>query len=418
MFDFLISLLPEAVQPYRQWLYIGMAISTMVITAIIIHFLLHRLVIRTFGKNASISTKRWKRALFERKLFQYLAFVAQGVVLLLQLNIWLNDTLWFHAPLVTLSRLWILGFSLMGLFALLDALLDVSNGSRLDRHLPLKGFAQTIKLIGVLLGLIIGISLLIGKSPVILMSGLGAMTAVGMLVFKDPILGLVAGIQLSANRMLKKGDWLEMEKYGADGDVIDIGLTTVKVRNWDHTITTIPTYALISDSFRNWRGMTESGGRRIKRSLLVDVTSIRFMQDDEMNTLRHSRYLEPYLNRKDRDLAEFHQKEDLVEQSSILDKRRLTNLGTFRAYLETYLRFHPGIHQGMTLMVRQMPPSEHGQPIEIYAFTNTTAWVQYEGIQSDIFDHIYAVLPEFGLRIHQSPTGHDISRIGQKIQRP
>lgn len=412
MFNTIIKLLPEALQPYGQWLYIGLAISTIIISAIIIHFLLHRLAIRALSKSASASQKNWKRAFSERKSFQYLAFVAQGFVLLAQINIWLDESLWLQAPLLILTRLWILGFAIMTLFSLLDVFLDVSNGSRLDRHLPLKGFVQTIKLAAIIIALIIGISLLIGKSPVILMSGLGAMTAVGMLVFKDPILGLVAGIQLSANRMLQKGDWLEMPKYGADGDVIDIGLTTVKVKNWDKTITTIPTYALISDSFRNWRGMQESGGRRIKRSILIDVTSIHFLSEEEVTSLNQSRYLSPYLNRKNHDLSQYHQEHELDSNGSVLDRRGLTNLGTFRAYLETYLRSHPGIHQGMSLMVRQLAPNEHGQPIEIYGFTNVTAWVEYEGIQSDIFDHIYATLPEFGLRVHQSPTGHDLLKIG------
>ena len=229
------------------------------------------------------------------------------------------------------------------------------------------------------------ISLLIGQSPAILISGLGAMAAVLMLVFKDPILGLVAGIQLSANDMLKLGDWLEMPKYGADGAVIDIGLTTVKVRNWDNTITTIPTWSLVSDSFKNWSGMSASGGRRIKRSLNIDTT---------------------YMDSRHQEISEWNQQN--AADHSVLNLRKMTNIGTFRAYLQEYLRNHPRLRKDMTMMVRQLAPDANGLPIEIYCFTSTVVWAEYESIQADIFDHIFAVVDEFGLRIHQSPTGNDI----------
>jgi miniconductance mechanosensitive channel len=235
-----------------------------------------------------------------------------------------------------------------------------------------------------------------------------------MLVFKDPIMGLVAGIQLSANDMLAVGDWLEMPKYGADGDVIDIGLTTVKVSNWDRTITTIPTYALISDSFKNWRGMSESGGRRIKRSINIDAGSVHFLNEDELARLHKAKLLGPYLDQKVSEIERYNS-ELHADLTSLVNGRRLTNLGTFRAYLNEYLRNHPQIHQGMTLMVRQMQPTPEGIPVEIYAFTNTTAWVAYEGIQSDLFDHILAVLPEFGLRVHQTPTGYDMRTLAETL---
>lgn len=258
------------------------------------------------------------------------------------------------------------------------------------------------------------IALLIGKSPLILLSGLGAMTAIMMLVFKDPIMGLVAGIQLSANNMVNIGDWLEMPKYGADGAVTDIGLTTVKVRNWDNTVTTIPTYALISDSFKNWKGMTESGGRRIKRSIRLDTTSIHFLDQEQIDSLVKANLLEPYIGDKISEIKVFNSSipEDRVTP---LNQRRLTNIGTFRAYVEAYLKAHPKIHKNMTIMVRQLESDSNGLPIEIYAFTNTTVWVEYEGSQSDIFDHIFSILPQFELRVHQSPTGTDMRAIGQTV---
>lgn len=255
------------------------------------------------------------------------------------------------------------------------------------------------------------ISLLIGQSPLLLISGLGAMAAVLMLVFKDPILGLVAGIQLSANNMLKLGDWLEMAKYGANGTVVDVGLTTVKVRNFDNTITMIPTYALVSDSFINWRGMSESGGRRIKRSLNIDTTSVHFMSEEEHQRLMKSALLAPYIDAKTQELKTYNS-ELQADLSSPLNGRRMTNLGTFRAYLVAYLNAHPQIRKDMTLMVRQLAPTADGLPLEIYAFTNTTVWAQYESIQADIFDHTFAIVSEFGLRVHQTPTGNDMRAIG------
>ncbi|GJL78437.1 MAG: hypothetical protein NPINA01_14260 [Nitrospinaceae bacterium] len=280
-------------------------------------------------------------------------------------------------------------------------------------HFPIRGLIQTVKLISsVLIGLL-AISFLMDKSPLILFSGLGALSAVLLLVFKDPILGLVAGIQLSANEMLSIGDWLEMPKYGADGDVIDIALTTVKVQNWDKTITTIPTYALISDSFKNWRGMSEAGGRRIKRSVLIETASIRFLDKELLQRLKKAHLLDIYLEEKIKAI-EHANKKPPMDMSIQINGRRLTNVGTFRAYLVSYLKAHPDIHQGLTLMVRQLDPTNEGLPIQIYAFTKTTEWNEYEDIQSDIFDHIFSVLPEFGLRAHEAPTGNDVRSLVEK----
>lgn len=251
--------------------------------------------------------------------------------------------------------------------------------------------------------------------PLILLSGLGAMTAVLMLVFKDPIMGLVAGIQLSANNMISLGDWLEMPKYGADGAVIDISLTTVKVRNWDNTVTTIPTYSLISDSFKNWQAMTKSGGRRIKRSLSLDINSIHFLDKKQIDDLEKAHLLAPYIKNKESEINDFNA--TLGNESQVpLNQRAMTNIGTFRAYVEAYLKNHPNVHKQMTIMVRQLAPTSDGLPIEIYAFTNTTVWVQYEAIQSDIFDHIFAILPQFGLRVHQSPTGNDVRALRLPVE--
>ncbi|HBU6538036.1 TPA: mechanosensitive ion channel family protein [Citrobacter freundii] len=385
------------------------------LTAIIVHVILHWVVLRAFEKRASTSSRLWLQIITQNKLFHRLAFTLQGIIVNIQATLWLQKGSEVADILVTCAQLWIMMYALLSLFSLLDVILNLSQKLPAASQLPLKGIFQGIKLIAAILVGILMISLLIGQSPAILISGLGAMAAVLMLVFKDPILGLVAGIQLSANDMLKLGDWLEMPKYGADGAVIDIGLTTVKVRNWDNTITTIPTWSLVSDSFKNWSGMSASGGRRIKRSISIDATSIHFLDDDERQRLHKAHLLKPYLTTRHQEIKEWNQQLDAPE--SVLNHRQMTNIGTFRAYLNEYLRHHPRIRKDMTLMVRQLAPDDHGLPIEIYAFTNTVVWLEYESIQADIFDHIFAVVEEFGLRIHQSPTGNDIRALSGAFQR-
>ncbi|EFE08394.1 mechanosensitive ion channel family protein [Citrobacter youngae] len=385
------------------------------ITAIIVHVILHWVVLRAFEKRANASSRLWLQIITQNKLFHRLAFTLQGIIVNIQAALWLQKGSEAAEILVTCAQLWIMMYALLSLFSLLDVILNLSQKLPAASQLPLKGIFQGIKLIGAIIVGILMISLLIGQSPAILISGLGAMAAVLMLVFKDPILGLVAGIQLSANDMLKLGDWLEMPKYGADGAVIDIGLTTVKVRNWDNTITTIPTWSLVSDSFKNWSGMSASGGRRIKRSISIDATSIHFLDEDERQRLHKAHLLKPYLTTRHQEIDEWNQQLDAPE--SVLNHRRMTNIGTFRAYLNEYLRHHPRIRKDMTLMVRQLAPDDHGLPIEIYAFTNTVVWLEYESIQADIFDHIFAVIEEFGLRIHQSPTGNDIRALSGTFQR-
>ncbi|WP_218733497.1 mechanosensitive ion channel family protein [Citrobacter braakii] len=385
------------------------------ITAIIVHVILHWVVLRAFEKRANASSRLWLQIITQNKLFHRLAFTLQGIIVNIQAALWLQKGSEAAEILVTCAQLWIMMYALLSLFSLLDVILNLSQKFPAASQLPLKGIFQGIKLISAIVVGILMISMLIGQSPAILISGLGAMAAVLMLVFKDPILGLVAGIQLSANDMLKLGDWLEMPKYGADGAVIDIGLTTVKVRNWDNTITTIPTWSLVSDSFKNWSGMSASGGRRIKRSISIDATSIHFLDEDERQRLHKAHLLKPYLTTRHQEIDEWNQQLDAPE--SVLNHRRMTNIGTFRAYLNEYLRHHPRIRKDMTLMVRQLAPDDHGLPIEIYAFTNTVVWLEYESIQADIFDHIFAVIEEFGLRIHQSPTGNDIRALSGAFQR-
>jgi miniconductance mechanosensitive channel len=293
-------------------------------------------------------------------------------------------------------------------------LVETLHQRRPDAHLrPIKGYIQIIKLVVLLVAIVLIIAVLIDRSPLILLSGIGAMAAVLLLIFQDTLLSLVASVQINSNDMVRLGDWIEMPQLHADGFVIDIALHTVKVQNWDKTITTIPTKRLISDSFKNWRGMQESGGRRIKRSLYLDQNSIHFLDEDTCRHLQRFRLLESYLRDKLEEIETWNAK--LADQGSeIVNTRRITNIGTFRAYVERYLRSHPGIHQDMTFIVRQLAPTSAGLPLEIYCFTNTVAWVPHESIQSDIFDHLLAILPEFGLRIFQNPSGADL----QSLQLP
>ncbi|MBA6416685.1 mechanosensitive ion channel [Colwellia sp. 6M3] len=342
-----------------------------------------------------------------QRLARRLSFALQGALVVIQAKLWIAEGVWFLHVVEVVTDQWIILFALLSLFTFLDILQSISDRRETRGHFPLRGLLQTVKLVASILTTILAVSLLMDKSPLILLSGLGALSAVLLLVFKDPILGLVAGIQLSANNMLAVGDWLEMPKYGADGDVVDIALTTVKVRNWDKTITTIPTYALISDSFKNWRGMSEAGGRRIKRSIHVEMSSVCFLSKEQLGELKKAQLLSDYIASTITEI----EKENIdkkADMTVIQNGRRMTNVGTFRKYLVSYLKNHPKIHQGMTLIVRQLEPTTFGLPIEIYAFTNTTSWNAYEDIQSDIFDHIIAVLPAFSLRVHESPTGNDI----------
>jgi len=399
---------------YAHIAYAGVAILGIALFALALHFVLHRLVIRLMARFDAASTKGWWHVLWCSRFFKRLAFIVQGAVVQIQAHLWLEDASTLKHTIDTATHLWMLLFALLALFSVLDSFQSHMRSTAKRLSFPLRGLVQTIKLIVSVLFGIVAASVLMGKSPFILLGGLSALSAVLMLVFKDPILGLVAGIQLSANDMLAVDDWLEMPKYGADGDVIEIGLSTVKVRNWDKTITTIPTYALISDSFKNWRGMSETGARRIKRSILIDTSSIGFLSNDDLARLKKITLLNPYLTQKIDEIDRYNTDRGVHESASI-NGRRLTNIGTFRAYLAAYLKQHPRIHHGMTILVRQLDPTSEGLPLQIYAFTNTTDWGAYEDIQSDIFDHIFAVMPEFGLHPHEAPTGNDIRALGSAL---
>lgn len=395
---------------------VQMSLSILAIIAvisIIIHLFFHQVLIKLITKFAKGSKRNW-RVLIDGKFLSRLALAAQGVILNIQAALWLNHASVFYPVIKNVTILWSVVWFSMTMFALVDAFAYLTKMNKRTKNLPIQGLLQAAKLFISILAIIVIVAVIINRSPMLVISGLGAMTAVLMFVFKDPIMGFMAGIQLSVNDMLRIGDWLEMPTYGADGDVIEIGLTTVKVQNWDKTITTIPTYALITDSFKNWQGMSQSGGRRIKRSVFIDVSSIKFIDKNLLNKLNSASLLTDYLAEKTSEIDAFN-KDNKINLEMKVNGRRLTNIGTFRAYLLSYLKNHPGIHNDMTLIVRQMEAENNGIPLQIYAFTNTTAWIAYEKIQSDIFDHIYAIVDAFELRVHQSPGSADFLMLGQQL---
>ena len=311
----------------------------------------------------------------------------------------------------TAAHIYLVLSGLLAIEALISAGVRIYHGTRTSHEVSIKGLVQFLKIILFLLGSVLVVSILIGQSLLYLLGGLTAMTAVLLLIFRDSILGLVAGIQISVNRMVAYGDWIEMPQYGADGDVIDITLTTVKVQNWDKTITTIPTYALISESFKNWRGMQDSGGRRIKRAIYLDVSTIVFCDEEMLARFAKIQYITAHIERKKKELAEYN-KLNRVDLSHLVNGRRITNIGTFRAYVQAYLKNHPQINQEMTFLIRQLAPTSKGLPIEIYVFCKDIVWANYEAIQADIFDHIFAIVPAFDLRVFQEPTGTDFQALG------
>ena len=378
----------------------------MIAIAVVLNYLCQAILVGGMKQYTRRKPHLWNTLLMKHKVFHNLIHTIPAILVYALLPM----AFMRGKELLLISQkacaIYIIFSLLLAINGILLMIMDIYDGKETMKNRPMKGFIQVLQVLLFFIGGIVIIAIIVNKSPASLFAGLGASAAILMLVFKDSILGFVAGIQLSANDMLKLGDWLEMPKYGADGAVIDIGLTTVKVRNWDNTITTIPTWSLVSDSFKNWSGMSASGGRRIKRSISIDVTSIRFLDEDEMQRLNKAHLLKPYLTSRHQEINEWNRQQGSTE--SILNLRRMTNIGTFRAYLNEYLRNHPRIRKDMTLMVRQLAPGDNGLPLEIYAFTNTVVWLEYESIQADIFDHIFAIVEEFGLRLHQSPTGNDI----------
>lgn len=382
-------------------------LATLLAISIIADLIAKRQLVKLALGVARRTTQKWDDILLQHNVLGRLAqavpalFIYFGIVLVPDLG----DTVTAIIRNVALAYLALM--MTLVISATLTAANAIYTEYPIAKNRPIKGYVQVAKIAVYVLGAVIVVSALIDRSPLVLLTGLGAMTAIILLIFKDTILSLVASVQLTSLDMVRVGDWLEMPQYNADGDVIDVALHTVTVQNWDKTITTIPTHRLISESYKNWRAMSESGGRRIKRSIDIDISSVRFLTDNEVQRFETFTLLREYVARKRTELTEYNVALEGPDSAKV-NLRRLTNLGTFRAYIWSYLRNHPEIHRDMTLLVRQLQPGDTGIPIEIYCFTSTTEWAAYEDIQADIFDHILAQCGEFDLRVFQALSGADV----------
>ncbi|GGE02872.1 mechanosensitive ion channel family protein [Paenibacillus nasutitermitis] len=386
--------------------HLSAVIMVVLIAAIcvIANFIAKKIVLQIIVRIITSNKVTWDNVLLEKKVFHHISHIVPAIIIYFAGSMFPS-----YQNLIEKAALtYIIVVTLVVINALLNAFDIIYRTFPVSKARPIKGYIQVVKITLFIVGGITVISNLIGQNPFIILSGLGALSAVLMLIFKDSILGLVAGVQLSSNDMVRVGDWIEMPKYDADGDVIDITLNTVKVMNFDKTITMIPSYALISDSFKNWRGMQTSGGRRIKRSIFIDTGSIHFCSEETIKAYNKIHYLSDYIATALNEIEHYNEERN-IDKSSKVNGRQLTNIGVFRVYIQQYLKHHPKIHQDMTLIVRQLAPGDSGLPLEIYAFTNDINWVVYESVQSDIFDHIFAVAPSFGLRAFQNPTGYDIA---------
>ena len=397
----------------EPWMQASLGLAALLLFSYLVQVLVQYVLLHSIAHVRDRMGVRWAHIVWHDNVLRRLAHVAPSLVVQLGAPMVPHLAVSAHTVISNVALAFTVLQVVRALMALLDAALATQESTP-DAAQPtrsIKSYVQLGKLLLGLVGAIVIVATLIDRSPLILLSGLGAMSAVLMLVFKDTILSFVAGVQIASNDMMRVGDWIEMPQAGADGFVVDIALNTVKVQNWDKTITTIPTWRLMSESFKNWRGMFSSGGRRIRRSLRLDTTSVRFLTPEEIAHLSRIALLRPYMEGKCADVQQFNheRRERLGDMASEpANQRRLTNLGTFRAYAERYLRAHPRIHQEMLLIARTLEPSAEGVPLELYCYTATTAWAEYESIQGDIFDHLLAILPEFGLRLYQSPTGNDI----------
>ncbi len=393
---------------YANILKIVITVLAVVILSIIADFIAKRLIISAIRTIVKKSKNKWDDTFLDRGVFNNLAHIAPAMVVLYSLSFTISEYPGFFNLATKAINIYLLVIVVLVINMMLKALHDVYKSFHLAEKVSIKSYIQVVRIIIYILAVIIIFSILTDKSISTLLTGIGAMTAVLLFVFKDSILGFIAGIQLAALDMLREGDWISMPKHNSDGIVIDISLTTVKIQNWDKTISTIPTYALVSESFSNWRGMEESGGRRIKRSINIDINSVKFLNEKLIKKFKKFELLEDYMKKKEKELEKSNKTK---EESLIYNRRQQTNIGTFRAYIENYLDKNPNINKNLTFLIRQLQATDKGLPIEIYIFSKVKEWVPYERIQADIFDHLFSILPEFELKMFQNPTGSDFRKI-------
>jgi miniconductance mechanosensitive channel len=380
-------------------------LAALLFVAFLANFVTRRYLISLLERLTAKSRVDWDNIVARHRVFHRLSHLIPLAIVYYGIGYIPNIDPVVYETIENIAIIMIVWTLLRSTDVFLDALAEIYDEHPVSRDRPIRGFLQLFKIFMYTVGGILILAIVLGQSPIVLLGGFGAMTAVLTLVFKDTILSMVASIQIAGNHMIRIGDWVEMPAYGADGDVIEIALHSVKIQNWDKTVTTVPTKAFISDWFRNWRYMSESGGRRIKRDLFIDQSTIGFLTREDVERFIQFGLLRDYLSEKEAEISEANR---LVDGEHPVNARRLTNVGTLRAYIYHYLRNHPRINQEMTLLVRQREPTPDGLPIQIYCFTSTTAWAEYEDIQSDIFDNLLAIVPEFGLRVFQHPSGTDV----------
>ncbi len=379
------------------------------ISCIAFYYISKYIINRILKRIAARTVSNWDDVLIEQKVFARMAFLVPGILIYQSIPVTLDDFPALIPAALKLTNLYIIVIFLLILNSFLNAVYEMYQKSEFAMYHPIKGYIQIAKIVVFIVVFLLIISILFNQSPFYMLTGLGAFSAVLLLIFKDPILGFVGGIQLSANDMVRQGDWISMPKFGADGTVLEISLTTVKVQNFDNTISTLPTYSLVSESFQNYRGMKDSGVRRMKRSISIDMSSVKFCTQQMLDKFKRITILREYIDRTEAELENYN-KENQIDNSVFVNGKRQTNIGVFRAYLEEYLAHHPLVDNKSDLLVRQLQPNSSGIPIEIYAFTLETGFIRYEKVQSDIFDHILAIVPQFELRVFQSPTGEDLKQ--------
>ncbi|MFT5733609.1 MAG: miniconductance mechanosensitive channel [Planctomycetota bacterium] len=393
-------------------LHTGGAWLGVAVLALASNFIARRVIVRALSKLVLHTKSTWDDIFVEHDVLERLSHLAPALVIYLAAPFILDapEDQIYGDYVRRFANAWMIIAGARALHALIEAFVDIGQRSDSTRSKPLRSYAQVAELLIWLAAVILSVSVIMQRSPTVLLTGLGAMTAILLLVFKDSILGFLASLRLASNDMLRVGDWVEVPSYGADGDVIDIGLHTVKIQNWDKTISMVPTHSFVTGTFKNWRGMTESGGRRIKRALHLDMTSVRFLKEDDLERLRRIQCLHPYLDERTREVSA-HNESLTIDATSPANGRRLTNLGTFRSYIECYLHDLGPIREDMTFLVRQLAPTATGVPLEIYCFSGEQRWKHYEDIMGDIFDHLLAVVSEFDLRVYQQPGSEDFRKL-------
>ena len=379
------------------------AAAGVLLLSFILYLITKNILLKVILKLSKKTKTLWDDKLMERKVFDKLNYIIPLLIIYFSASLFPIFTVMIERS----AKALIVWFTVLAASSFLSAVNDIYITYKTSQNKPIKGYLQIIKIFFFIIGFIVILGIVLGKSPWIFVSGLGAMTAILLLIFKDTILSLIASLQISFNDLVKVGDWLSVPQYNADGDVIDIALHTVKIQNWDKTISVIPTHKLIDGTFKNWRGMQESGGRRIKRAINIDISSIKFCDDEMLKKFEKFEFLQNYLTSKKKEISEYNSA-NKIDTSELINGRNLTNIGTLRAYISEFLKHHPSVKKDMTFLIRQLASGSSGLPIEIYIFVNDIEWANYEAIQADIFDHILAVVPEFDLRIFQYPSGYSL----------